>query len=123
MDQRFRKHEHLKSRKLIQQLFKAGKPIKAYPLLAVYMPVSDLSAVQVGFSVSKRKVRLAVNRNTIKRRMRESYRLLRNEFGLHQKQGLAVMFIYTHQGHSDYHTIEGSMKNILLQLSQVNDSA
>ncbi len=121
MDQRFRKHEHLKSRKLIQELFKHGKPIKAFPLLAVYLPVEDAPAMQVGFSVSKRKVKLAVNRNTVKRRIKEAYRLHRNEYGLHEKKGMVVMFVYIQNGLSDYHQIEKSMKKLLPQLAEFNN--
>tara|TARA_R110002096_G_scaffold352018_1_gene544998 strand:- start:315 stop:701 length:387 start_codon:yes stop_codon:yes gene_type:complete len=119
MDQRFRKQEHLKSRKLIQQLFKSGKPIKAFPLLAVYLPVEDVSALQVGFSVSKRKVKLAVNRNTLKRRIKEAYRLHRNDFGLHTEKGMVVMFVYIQNGLSDYHQIEKGMKKLLPQLAEI----
>lgn len=121
MNQRFGKHEHLKSRKLIQELFKIGKPIKAFPLLAVYMPVEDMPALQVGFSVSKRKVKLASNRNTIKRRIKEAYRLHRNTFGLHEEKEMVVMFIYIQNGLSDYHQIEKSMKKLLPQLAEINN--
>ncbi len=122
MHQRFGKHEHLKSRKLIQELFKTGKPVKAFPLLAVYMPVEDLPNVQVGFSVSKRKVKLAVNRNKIKRRIKEAYRLHRDAFDLHNADGMVVMFIYIQTGDTPYTQIEKSMKRLLPKLAEINAS-
>ena len=56
------------------------------------------SFLQTGFAVSTRHFKHAVDRNRIKRLMRESYRLqknnLANELVIHNKK-LAVFFIYT----------------------------
>lgn len=119
MDQRFRKSEHLKSRKLIEQLFKRGTSLKAYPLVGIYMPVDELPGLQVGFSVPKRKIKLAVNRNTIKRRIREAYRQNRNLYGLEDARGGALMFIYMPNAVTDYQLIEKGMRKILQQLTEI----
>jgi len=70
------KEERLKSRKLIGELYKEGKSIKAYPLRMVYIQKEHTSdyPVQVAVSVPKRNFKKAVDRNRIKRLMRESYR-------------------------------------------------
>ncbi len=54
--------------------------------------------------------------------MKEAYRLHRNYFGLHEKKGMVVMFIYIQNGLSDYHQIEKSMKKLLPKLAEINKS-
>ncbi len=72
-----RKQERLKSRKLIEKLYTDGKSVKAYPLRMMYLQTQHTSnfAVQAGFSVPKRNFKKAVDRNSIKRLLRENYRL------------------------------------------------
>ena len=70
------KPEKLKSRKLIGQLFEEGKSVKKFPVRLVYLQTQHTSdfPVQVGFSVPKRNFKRAVDRNRIKRLLREAYR-------------------------------------------------
>ena len=46
-----------------------------YPLRVLYLPCATLTTHQVLFAASSKKVKLAVDRNKLKRRMREAYRL------------------------------------------------
>lgn len=71
------KGERLKSRKLIERLFKEGSSVKVYPFKLIYLRTSHTSdfPVQASFSVPKRKFKKAVERNRIKRLLRETYRL------------------------------------------------
>jgi ribonuclease P protein component len=73
----YNKFEKLKSRKQIELLFAKGKSISAFPVKVFYLPIdhTPLHPVQVGVGVSARNFKKAVDRNTIKRRMREAYRL------------------------------------------------
>ena len=75
------KREHLKSNLSIQDLLKNGQTITASPL-RIYWKTSSISLqktpVKIAFSVPKRKFKRAVDRNLIKRRMREAYR--RNKY-------------------------------------------
>jgi ribonuclease P protein component len=68
--------ERLKSKKLIEKLYEEGKVIKAFPLRMVYVQTEHTSKfpIQVGVSVSKRNFKSAVDRNRIKRLLRETYR-------------------------------------------------
>ncbi|MFY0603991.1 MAG: ribonuclease P protein component [Flavobacteriaceae bacterium] len=71
------KAERLKSRKLIGKLFEEGSSLKVYPFKLVYLKTTHTSEfpVQAAFSVPKRKFKKAVDRNRIKRLLREAYRL------------------------------------------------
>lgn len=71
----FGKEEKLKSRKQIEQLFREGKSISIYPLRLLWIPKNNQRYLQSGVSVSSRYFKHAVDRNKIKRRMREAYRL------------------------------------------------
>lgn len=104
------KEEKLKSRKLIEQLFLEGKRVKSYPFQLIYLEKEHAAEfpIQVGFSVPKRNIKLAVNRNRIKRVMREIYRL--NKFGFSEKieKKYIFMFIYMAKDEVDYSNLEMS---------------
>ena len=93
----YNKFEKLKSRKQIELLFAQGKSISSFPVKVFYLPVEHTHEhpVQVGVGVSARNFKKAVDRNTIKRRMREAYRL--HKLPLHEhliaKQKSVAVFI------------------------------
>ena len=73
------KRERMVSRKLIDSLFGGGSSssVAAYPLRAVYMTqerAQGESPVQILISVPKKRFRHAVDRNRVKRQVREAYR-------------------------------------------------
>ena len=74
----FPKREHIVSTRLIEQLFGSGSTsMAAYPLRAVFRMVERSQTgvpVQVLISVPKRRFKHAVDRNRIKRQVREAYR-------------------------------------------------
>ena len=70
--------ERLKSAKSIEHLFSEGKAISAYPLRLVFVNKPNSTVpMQCAFSVSKRHFKKAVDRNRIKRLLRESYRKIK----------------------------------------------
>jgi ribonuclease P protein component len=81
----YNKFEKLKSRKQIELLFAQGKSISSFPVKVFYLLVEHTPEhpVQVGVGVSARNFKKAVDRNTIKRRMREAYRL--HKLPLHEQ--------------------------------------
>ncbi len=111
----YNKHEKLKSRKLIKQLFEDGKAISIYPLRLIYLKVEHESdfLLQTGVSVSKRNFKLAVNRNRIKRMMREVYRLNKNMLYKSLDDKYIFMFIYLGRTETDYNKLNDKMKKLM----------
>ena len=111
----FRKHERLCSTKVIGGLFdrkdSANDGVFAYPVRGVFRH-SEEESTQVLFSVPKRQFKHAVDRNLIRRRMKEAYRL--------HKMPLTgpyyIAFIYVSKAIEDYKVIEKGIKNCLKKL-------
>jgi ribonuclease P protein component len=111
------KDERLKSRKAIEQLFKEGKSFAVTPFRVYYSPAA--LALQFGVGVSTRNFKKAVDRNRIKRLMREAYRLQKNnlQLSLNEKQkGLNLFFIYTGKELPDYKLVSDKVNIILEKL-------
>lgn len=85
----FTKKERLSSKKEIENLFKSGKSKLVYPILFYYLPNEERTKVLI--SVSKKNFKKAVERNFIKRKMREEYRL--NKFMLKTSYIIGFTFI------------------------------
>lgn len=106
----FGKQEKLKSRKLIEKLFTEGNSVKKFPVRLVFLQTKHTSnfPVQAGFSVPKRNFKKAVDRNRIKRLLREAYR--------HQKQPLydqlekPYIFMFTFIGKKEPTYLEAQQK-------------
>ncbi len=114
------KKERLSSLKDIEWLFTQGKSLTKYPLRLVWRetpPIGELP-VRVMFSVSKKNFRGAVDRNRIKRLMRESYRLLKPDFyqTIPAGHSLDIGIIYTGKEMTDLQTIQKSMGKALERL-------
>ena len=121
---KFRKEERLCSKKLIDRLFAEGKPVFSQPIKIVYLETQNDNEypVQAAFAVSKKSFKKAVQRNLLKRRMREAYRLNKNELYLSLKgKQIAVFFIFTAKSVSDFNEIEFAIKKGLKKLiTQIN---
>lgn len=119
MNHRFYKTERLKSRKVIENLFAKGDKISNFPIKLIYLKNENtLTTVhQVGFSVPKRSIKKAVDRNKIKRRMREAYRKNKQLLTLPENIKLAFMFIFIGKNDCPYSDIEQKIKIILQRLN------
>jgi len=77
----FKKEERLIQKKLIDKLYSLGKSFINYPLLFAYYELSNSKIpAQILITVSKKRIKKAIERNLIKRRIREAYRIHKNEF-------------------------------------------
>ena len=108
----FRKQEKLKKKKLIDELFARGKSISVFPLKMVYLEFDHGSdyKIQAGVSVSKRNFNKAVDRNRIKRLMREAYR--KNKYFIYNSEDTKkhiIMFIYQGKKEISYKLMEEKM--------------
>ena len=116
------KTERLKRRKIIEQLFSEGRAVTAFPIRVQYKMVDQLAVpLQAGFSVSSRNFKRAVDRNRIKRLMREAYRLqkLPLEQALQTKeQQLALFLIYTGKELPPYALVKEKVEVVLKKLLQ-----
>ena len=120
----FKKEERLTSKKVIDKLFSEGDSFLSFPLKVIFYETSLPSKypVQVTFSVGKRNFKLAVNRNAIKRKMRESYRL--NKFQLYNSltdKQIAVFFIFIGKEIPEYEQVnvamEKGIKKLIVKIS------
>lgn len=122
MNQRYTKEEHLKGYKLIKYLFENGIWDKKHPLKIIYCPSPKaLKAHKVGVSVSKKIFKHAVDRNRIKRLLRECYRLhkyeLYNTFAIPH----LIMIVYTGKN-QEIPSLKKLINNYLRILEKVKSS-
>ncbi len=102
----------LKSKKLIEQLFQEGSSVSVFPLRLMYMKTvfDDGSDIKAGVSVSKRHFKSAVDRNRIKRLIREVYRLNKLLYFNNFSTQCAFMILYIGNEKTTFEHIETKMK-------------
>ncbi|EHQ30198.1 ribonuclease P protein component [Mucilaginibacter paludis] len=119
----FKKEERLCNKRLIDGLFHKGSSFLCYPFKVSWCaaPEHQPVPVQVVLAVSKRRYKRAVDRNLIKRRMREVYRLYKQQclynplLAANKTIVLSIGFIGKEI--ADYSLMEKKMQKALLQLS------
>ena len=114
MPRTFGKEEKLKGKITIEKLFEEGKRIRSFPLQMVYLKKKHEGEhpFTVGFSVPKRLVKKAVNRNRIKRLMKEAYRTSKEAFTNSNIEHHVVMFVYFTTEERTYETIRLAIENL-----------
>ena len=97
----FSKKERIVSSKLIETLFEKGdsQTVTAFPLKAVYLPIDrpeNGAPAQVLISVPKKRFKHAVDRNRVKRQVREAYRQCKQQLceAVPDDQCLLLAFVW-----------------------------
>lgn len=110
----YSKKEKLKSKKLIDKMFSEGQSVSSFPLRLVYLPTAfeDDITTKTGVSVSKRNFKTAVDRNHIKRLMRESYRLNKTNYFNNVSSQYALMILYIGKDKPTFIQIETKMNQL-----------
>ncbi len=113
--------EKLKSRKLLNRIFVEGKSFNAYPLKVLYI-IQETASTQnlAGVGVSSRHFKKAVERNRIKRLLRESYRLQKKILtdAVLENQQLVLFFLFTGKNLSESLMIQEKMPLLMEKIVQ-----
>ncbi|HTI59364.1 ribonuclease P protein component [Mucilaginibacter sp.] len=122
----FTKEERLCNKRLIDELFHNGSSFLCYPFKVSWMAASQPQEfpAQVLFSVPKKRFKSAVDRNLLKRRMREAYRLNKQQYlysSLDAREKQIVFSVgYIGKEINDYDLIHKKMLKLLTGLAELS---
>jgi len=123
---RLHKSDRLKRRKVIEAIFSSGQGVRAFPIQLIWTTTErqEGSHIQAAFTAPRRKFKRAVDRNLIKRRMREAYRLNKSiipEGRVSEDEQIVVMCIYMSKDILAFDTIHKGMIKALNRLKDKLD--
>lgn len=112
----FRKEEKLNKELWIKELFDKGSSFHLYPfkVLKLAHPDPEWPCSQVLVSVPVRNFKRAVDRNKLKRRIREAYRL--NKKMIAGEQKWLIAYIYTAKELNDSRLIHEKLAQSLIRI-------
>lgn len=115
-----KKAERLSKKKLIQELFEKGSSFYLYPFKILHTPhpESDAASHQILITVSARNFKRAVDRNRIKRRIREAYRTQKEVIQEKPSAGLFA-FIYQAKELLPYTDIKRKVFSVLKKIEKL----
>tara|TARA_Y100000766_G_scaffold231608_1_gene205715 strand:- start:183 stop:554 length:372 start_codon:yes stop_codon:yes gene_type:complete len=119
----FYKQERLNNKKRINKLFSSGKFFFQEPFQIYWLETKqEKSIIELLVSVPKKNIKLAVNRNIIKRMVKEAYRL--NKKALYEqvnreKKSFSVAIIYMNNKIPSYFYVEKKIKLILERFTTI----
>ena len=124
MDSTFKKEERLKSNLSIKGLLDQGKTLSSFPLKIFWSSVEDPGQkfpARVAILVPKKRFPRAVDRNLMKRRIRESYRQNKQPlYDLLNKSDLKLLLVIMILSDEimTFAKVESSLKDLLMKLSK-----
>ncbi|OCX52857.1 ribonuclease P protein component [Mucilaginibacter sp. PPCGB 2223] len=116
-----KKEERLCNKRLIDELFQNGSSFLCYPFKVSFNIIAPGKVpAQTLFSVAKKRYKRAVDRNLIKRRMREAYRLSKQrllyDHLVTADKTIVLSIAYIGKEIEDYSVIDKKMQKALIQL-------
>lgn len=115
----FSKNERLKSGKKLQQLFTARQSVHAGTVRLLYLAEEGSSLLKCGVGLSGRYFKKAVDRNRIKRLLREAYRLQQHDlktFTEINQKDISIFILYTGKELPQYENIYNAVGVALQKL-------
>ena len=105
------KSELLSNKSRISKLFESGLVVKAFPFKIIYIsePRKEyFPPLQFAFTIPKRSFKKSVDRNYLKRRIKEAYRLQKHQIyeSLKSDQSVYGIIIYIDREKRDFHSIQ-----------------
>jgi ribonuclease P protein component len=120
------KQERLKSRKSIEALFGNGRSFNVNPL-RIICNITAEKELQMAAGASTKLFKRSVDRNRIKRLIKEAYRLSRQslkESLFSNQKGMHLFISYTGKELPDYQTIESAVKKAISKLeNMINENS
>jgi ribonuclease P protein component len=118
----FRKQERIVSTRLIETLFSGSQSMAAFPLRVVFRTIPRLDTgvpVQILISVPKKRFKHAVDRNRVKRQVREAFRHHRQPLcnAIHADSTLLMGFIWMSDRHATTDVINASVEKLLSKIA------
>ncbi len=113
------KNNILRNAASLDSVFSSGKKLSSSSCSLYYLKTKSDADFRVAFSVGKKTHNLAVNRNKIKRFMREAFRLNREKYGV---SSCDMVFVFFDKDIPTYEKVENSIKSLLLSLSKTFES-
>lgn len=125
MSKKFKKTERLKSKSLIEEVFKKKNALffSSFRILYLKQNSSNLSKAKIMISIPKKKIKKATHRNYIKRLIFNSYRenknlLLKSE----NPSNYSIIFIFSGGEIPTFSQINTSVKKAISTLIEIKTS-
>jgi ribonuclease P protein component len=122
----FKKEERLCKRTDIEFLLKKGQSFNKFPLKAIYLTHTPAlkPPMRIAISVPKRKVKNAVDRNRIKRLIREAFRLQKHTLTTvltDKNSSLDMLLVFSGNLNITFTVIQDKIILILQRLKQAHE--
>jgi ribonuclease P protein component len=125
LNAQFKKREHLVSTRLIETLFSSGSySMSAFPLRAVFKKVSRSQIevpVQILISVPKKRFKHAVDRNRVKRQVREAYRHCKQPLfdAIDDNESLLLAFLWISDRQATSATVARQVERLVGRIAEM----
>ena len=116
----YNKTEKLKSKKQLDKIFESGKSFTVFPVKVFYdLPAMQDNIIKTGVGVSSKHFKKAVQRNRIKRLLREAYRTEKQPLHVHlnnNNKQLSLFLLFVDKIMPQYDLLKAKMKLCIQRL-------